>query len=104
MSDHYIEKSLLFLVVVSLLLHVGVFAALYYLPQFQKEPPNEPVFIDLQQMPQLKQPDKPRQQETKRRSDQRQRVPRETAPRGDAARESRPTVAPSRPQKEQPAA
>ncbi len=104
MSDHYIEKSLLFLVVVSLLLHVGVFAALYYLPQFQKEPPKEPVFIDLQQMPQLKQPVKPRQQETKRRSDQRQRVPRETAPRGDAARESRPTVAPSRPQKEQPAA
>ena len=43
---------------------------------------QEPVFIDLQQMPELKALEQPRQQETERKSDQRVRVPRETAPRG----------------------
>lgn len=81
MSDRYIEKSFLFLLVISLLLHVGVGALLYYLPQAAK-PPKEPVFIDLQQVPELKAPEQPRQQETHRQSEQRVRVPRETAPRG----------------------
>jgi protein TonB len=101
MSDRYIEKNFIYLVVLSLLLHVGVLAALYYLPQFRQEPPKEPVFLDLQQMPELKTPPEPRQQETRRRSDQRHRVPRETAPRGDAPAESQAPVTPSKPQREQ---
>lgn len=81
MSDRYIEKSFLFLLFLSLLLHAGVGALLYYLPH---EPPlpKEPVFVDLQQIPELKAPEQPSQQETRRRSDRRVRVPRETAPRG----------------------
>lgn len=81
MSDNSIEKSFLYLLVLSLLLHAGVGALLYYLPQ-AKPQPKEPVFIDLQQVPELKAPEQPRQQETQRQSERRVRVPRETAPRG----------------------
>ena len=99
MSNRFIEKSFLYLLGISLLLHAGLFAGLYYFPPVQQPPPKEPVFIDLQQMPQLKQPPQPRQLETKRRSEQQVRVPRETAPRGEAARDveatKTPTVSPS---------
>jgi protein TonB len=84
MTDRYIEKTFLYLLCFSLLLHLGVFAGLYYFPQQQQQPPKEPVFIDLQQMPTQKQPPEPRQQDTKRRSEQRVRVPKESAPKGDA--------------------
>jgi protein TonB len=85
MSDRYIEKKFLYLLCISLILHAGLFAGFYYFSPAQQKPPKEPVFIDLQQMPQLKQPPQPRQQETRRLSEQQVRVPRETAPRGDAA-------------------
>lgn len=87
MSDHTVEKSLLYLLVLSLLLHAGVGALLYYLPQTSPKP-KEPVFIDLQQVPDLKVPQQPRQQETRRQSEQRVRVPQETAPRGRDASDS----------------
>ncbi|HXE96080.1 MAG TPA: TonB family protein [Dongiaceae bacterium] len=88
MSDRYIEKSFLFVLCVSLLLHAGVFAALYFFPPPSPEPPKEPVFIDLQQAPEPKQPLEQRQMETRRRSEQRIRVPRESAPRGDAQQDA----------------
>lgn len=88
MSDRYIEKVFIYLLVISAALHIGAFALIYYLPHEKQTPPKEPVFIDIQQMPEPKFQQAPRQQETKRFSDQRQRVPRETAPRGDAARDS----------------
>jgi periplasmic protein TonB len=88
MSDRYIEKAFIYLLVISVALHIGAFALIYYLPREQQPPPKEPVFIDIQQVPEPKPQEAPRQQETKRFSDQRQRVPRETAPRGDAARDS----------------
>jgi periplasmic protein TonB len=84
MTDRYIEKSFLYLLCISLLLHLGVFAGLYYFPPSPPDHPKEPVFIDLQQMPELKQPQEQHQQETRRRSEQRVRVPAESAPRGDA--------------------
>ncbi|HEY4745435.1 MAG TPA: hypothetical protein VIH45_12295, partial [Desulfuromonadaceae bacterium] len=89
MSDRYIEKSFLWLLVVSLLLHVGVFTLLYYLPETKQPPPKEPVFVDLQNIPDLK-PLPPTQQEVKRFSEQRTRVERETAPRGESPRETAP--------------
>jgi protein TonB len=94
MPDRFIEKSFLYLLCISLLLHMGVFAWLYYFPPVRPEVPKEPVFIDLQQMPELKQPPEQRQQETRRRSEQLTRVPRETAPRGDAPQDLQ-AVAPS---------
>ena len=84
MSDRSIEKSFLFLLFLSLLLHVGAGVLLYYLPQEHPQP-KEPVFIDLQQMPEPKASEQPRQHETQRQSEKRVRVERETAPRGRAA-------------------
>jgi protein TonB len=101
MPDRYIEKSFLFLLVASLLLHIGAFTALYYWPQDQPEAPKEPIFIDLQQMQEIKQPPRPSQQETRRQSEQRIRVEREVAPRGTAPRDSQPPVVQARPQQEQ---
>jgi protein TonB len=82
MSDSSVEKSFLYLLIISLLLHVGVGALLYYLPEAKPPKPKEPVFIDLQQVPDLKVPQPPRQQETQRQSERRVRVEREMAPRG----------------------
>ena len=45
MSDNSVEKSFLYLLVLSLLLHLGVGALLYYLPQTRPQP-KEPVFVD----------------------------------------------------------
>lgn len=87
MPDRYSEKTFLKLLCISLLLHAGVFAALYYFPPVRTEP-KEPVFIDLQQMPELKPQPEPRQQETPRRSEQRSRVEQEMAPRGDAPKDA----------------
>jgi protein TonB len=87
MTDRYIEKLLVYLLCVSLLLHLGVFAALYFFPPTVPAPPAEPVFVDLQQIPEPQQRPEPTRQQTQRRSEQRVRVPRESAPRGDAPRD-----------------
>ena len=87
MPYRFIEKSFLYLLTISLILHAGLFALFYYFPPSQQKPQEEPVFIDLQEMPQQKQPPVPQQQETKRHSEQQVRVPKETAPRGDAAQD-----------------
>lgn len=89
MPDQYIEKKFLYVLCISLILHLAVGTAFYYFPSTASEPPKEPVFIDLQQMPELNAPQEQRQEETKRRSDQRTRVTKEVAPRGDAARDVR---------------
>ena len=104
MNNSYIEKSFLYLLFLSVLLHVGAGVLLYYLPTMTPQPPKEPVFIDLQQIPDLKPPEQPRQQETHRQSEQRVRVPRETAPRGfDAVNTAAPRPAQPDTQKSQPA-
>src|SRR5512133_1143176 len=104
MNDRYIEKSFLYLLLLSVLLHAGVGVLLYYLPSLTPQPPKEPVFIDLQQVPDLKQQVQPRQQETHRQSEQRVRVPRETAPRGfDAVNSAAPRPAQPDTRKPQPA-
>lgn len=102
MPERPIEKSFLLLMAASLLLHIGAFAALYYWPQDQPEPSKEPVFIDLQQMPDIKQPPQARQQEVRRQSEQRVRVERETAPRGNSARDSQLPARQAVPQQEHP--
>jgi len=98
MNDRHVEKSFLYLLLFSLALHVGLFVLIYCMPAPKPPPPKEPVFIDLQQMPELKPQPTPRQDEVQRFSDQRVRVPRETAPRGDAGRDSgRPASPPVAP-------
>lgn len=81
-SDNVVEKSFLYLLILSLLIHLGVFALMLYLPKEKTPPPKEPVFIDLQQMPDMNPRTRPRQQEVRRQSERKVRVERETAPRG----------------------
>ena len=88
MSDTTVEKTFLYLLALSLMLHTGVFALLYYLPDARPPKPKDPVFIDLQQMPEMPASQQPRQQETERKSERRVRVEREMAPRGLDARDS----------------
>lgn len=86
MPDRYIEKSFLLLLCISLLIHILVFSGLYFYPS-TKEEPKEPVFIDLQQMPEIKNKIIDQQKETKRRSEKRVRVEKESAPEGHAAKD-----------------
>ena len=95
MSDRYVEKTFVWLLGLSLLLHLGALALVFYLPPAKEPPPREPVFIDLQQMPELKALQTPSQQEAPRPSDRRVRVERETAPKGrDASDKSAPIAPP----------
>jgi len=81
LSDQYVEKGFLYLLVLSLLLHLAGFGLVYFWP---KQPPqfSEPTFIDLQDMPELKTTPQ-MEQKRARPSDQQRRVVRETAPKGD---------------------
>jgi len=91
-SDQYVEKGFLYLLVLSLVLHLVGFTLVYFWP---KQPPqlSEPTFIDLQDMHELKTVPQDNRQQA-RPSDQRRRVIRETAPRGDM-RATRPSQTPA---------
>ncbi|MDD2271272.1 MAG: TonB family protein [Desulfuromonadaceae bacterium] len=104
MPDRYIEKTFIYLLALSLLLHIGVIAALYYYPASPQTAPKEPVFIDLQQMPETKQPVEQHQQVTKRRSEQRVRVTKESAPRGNAPQDFQAVEKQTAPTQSSPAA
>jgi len=90
-SDQYIEKGFLYLLVLSLVLHLSGFALVYLWPKQQPQF-SEPTFIDLQDMPELKTVPQDNRQQA-RPSDQRRRVVRETAPKGDM-RITRPSQTP----------
>ena len=81
MADSSVEKIFLYLVGFSLLLHVAVFALFYFRSEEKPSLKQEPYMVDLREMPEI-QPSPPRQDQTKRLSDQRQRVEREQAPKG----------------------
>lgn len=87
MSNSYIETSFLYLLVFSLVMHITGGALLYYVSEKTVTPPQEPVFIDLQQTPELKSPSQ-QQNETHRIAERSVRVPRESAPRGRDTRDS----------------
>lgn len=80
LSDQYVEKGFLYLLVLSLALHAAGFAVVYLWPK-ESQKLSEPTFIDLQDMPELK--PTPKDEIKARPSDQRRRVAREAAPRGD---------------------
>lgn len=81
-SDQYVEKAFLYLLLISIALHVAGFVTLYFWPKEQQQQQiSEPNFIDLQDMTELKPPPQQQQPEKVRPSDRRQRVVKETAPR-----------------------
>ncbi|RNC67487.1 MAG: energy transducer TonB [Desulfuromonadales bacterium] len=106
MPDKYVEKSFLYLLIVSLLVHVGVFVLIVVFPEAKPVARQEPIMIDLEDIPDVRKgpPVKSSREEAKRQAEIRQRVPREMAPRGEKERDRiaalPPTArpAPSRPQ------
>jgi protein TonB len=93
MSDKYIEKAFIYLLVISVALHIGLFALIYYLPHEQQPPPKEPVFLDLQNMPALKpQPSARARHEATRAPAQPTQVKREPAPPNKSPHGAAPVV------------
>jgi protein TonB len=89
MSDKYIEKSFLYFVVLSLLVHIVVGTVFYLMPEKKRETKQESYMVELSDIPALNEvPEK--DVKTKRYDELRRRVARETAPRGDRGRDLAP--------------
>jgi periplasmic protein TonB len=83
MSDKYIEKTFLWLVLASVLVHAAILAIVIYFPAETKPPVKEPYMVDLRDLPPSpEQPPRP-EHETRRLDDRRRRIYRETAPRDE---------------------
>jgi periplasmic protein TonB len=87
LSDNNIEKSFLYLLALSILLHAALFAVVVNLPQEKKAVKAEPIMVELQDLPPSREPPARKEKETKRAAEEKRRVARETAPKGEAERE-----------------
>ena len=94
-NETFIEKSFLYLLAISFLLHSAIFALLICLPQEKKKAVYEPIMVDLQDLPPISETQQKEQKEVKRFAEERRRVAREMAPRGERERE-RIAAAPQR--------
>ena len=97
MSDKYIEKSFIYLVTFSFLLHLAVFVLVAFLPGKKNIPTQEPYMVELEEMPQLKDSGARPEKKTKRESDATSRTDRERAPKGEMQRERVATLPRSAP-------
>ncbi|HOP39794.1 MAG TPA: TonB family protein [Geobacteraceae bacterium] len=94
MSNNYIEKSFLYFVVLSLLMHVAVGVIFYFMPEKKQEVKQKPIMVDLSEIPELQ--DVPEKDvKTKRYSEKRSRVRRETAPKANRTRNRAPVLPPA---------
>jgi protein TonB len=87
MSDQYIEKSFIYIVVFSLLLHALVFAVIIFMPAKKHVVEQKPYMVDLEDLPQTQQIPISKDIKVKRKSYKRLRVNKETAPRGEMPRD-----------------
>ena len=89
MSDRYVEKSFLYLVALSLFLHAGLFALIILFPQAKPVLRQEPIMIDLEDVPDLRQAPASAEsrREARHHAEQVRRVPREMAPKGEGERD-----------------
>jgi protein TonB len=99
-NETFIEKTFLYLLAISLVLHTAMFVLIAYIPQEQKKAAREPIMIDLQDLPTPNETPARDKKEVKRFAEERHRVARETAPRGERERDrlappSRPAAPPS---------
>ncbi|ACM20161.1 periplasmic energy transduction protein, TonB-related [Geotalea daltonii FRC-32] len=83
MSDKHIEKIFLYLLAISLLLHVAVFAFFILFPQEKNPPKQEPYMVELRDLPEVKAPPPQEQKKTSRLAEKQRRVPKEIAPKGE---------------------
>lgn len=97
MHDNYVEKSFLYLVALSLALHAGVFALIILFPEAKPVLRQEPIMIDLEDLPDLSRMPSPEDtgRSARHQAEQARRVPRETAPRGERERDRIASVPPS---------
>ena len=100
MSDKYVEKTFLWLVLLSILLHAAFLAIIVYFPEEAKPLRQEPYMVDLQDLPPQREKTVRPEQEVRRLDDRQRRVIRETAPKGEMEKEKasaapRPEVAPA---------
>ena len=109
MSDKYVEKTFLYLLVLSVLLHLGIFGLILLIPPEKEKQSQEPTMVDLTELPELpKAPPAPKR-EPKRLAEKPQRVTKEMAPKGTQETEKLPqrqahALQPSRPSAPHPAA
>lgn len=83
MSDKHIEKIFLYLLAISLLLHVAVFAFFILFPQEKKLQKQEPYMVELRDLPEVKTPAPQEQKKASRLAEKQRRVPKEIAPKGE---------------------
>ncbi|MBI1920732.1 MAG: energy transducer TonB [Geobacter sp.] len=100
MSDRYVEKIFLYAVAASILCHIAIFYLMLQLPEKKPVFRQEPLMVDLSDMPELKVPLSSEKKEAKRGSDRTQHVERESVPRGERDRDRvalppRPTTPPA---------
>ncbi len=86
MTETSVEKKLLYLVLLSALLHGGMFALLLNLPPGKPASSPEPLMVDLQDIPALP-PPREKLPPVTRKADEYRRVPREMAPKGEVQRD-----------------
>lgn len=97
------ENNLYLAITVSLLLHVAVFLVVINLPQAEKLHKEEPIMVDLQDIPDLKPQLKPREKgKAARQAETFRRVPIEMAPKGVDGRDKPSPLPVSRPQQAKP--
>jgi protein TonB len=87
MSDKSIEKTFLYLLAASLLLHGAIFALFILLPEGKKVFQPEPYMVELRDLPEQQKATPAEEKAVKRLAEQRERVLKEMAPRGERERD-----------------
>jgi protein TonB len=87
-TDRNIEKTFLYLLALSLLLHVAMFMVINLFPPEKKVAKEEPIMIDLQDLPPRKEMLAKEKKEVKRFAEEKRRVAKEIAPKGEMERNS----------------
>jgi periplasmic protein TonB len=82
MSDKYVEKTFLYLLVLSIVLHLTIFGLVALIPPDKEKTPPEPTMVDLTELPETPPTPPGPKKEQKRIAEKQQRVTREIAPKG----------------------
>jgi protein TonB len=80
MSDKFIEKTFLYLVALSVLLHVAVFAVFFFFPEEKRIPRQEPYMVEMRDMPPGREKPALKEKVVRNYAEKKRRVPRATAP------------------------
>lgn len=95
MRDRYIEKSFLYLLLCSVVLHSVLFIVLLNMPRQEKTVKQEPYMVELRDLPVSPRVGPERKDEkVPRIGEERRRVERETAPRGERERDKTASLPP----------